>query len=296
MPSMETLRFGNSGSECVAYALRFARAATGRTLVLRFEGCYHGWTDGIHWSAHPILDEAGPAGAPAVVPATTGIPPQIGETLAVAPFNDIATLERIFAERGDEIAAAIIEPIMGNGGGVFPIPGFLERLRELTTAHGSVLVFDEVLTGMRVGPGGAQGLLGVNARPDRAGEGARGGLPGRGGRWPARPHGRHRERPHDARRDVQLECHGLRRRDRGHARRPAGRASTRTCSRAATASPTASSRSPARRASTTPVRPASDRCSSSGSAARRRPTTARARRSSPRARSRRSSPRCSSSA
>ncbi len=81
MPSMETLRFGNSGSECVAYALRFARAATGRTLVLRFEGCYHGWTDGIHWSAHPSLDEAGPAGAPAVVPATTGIPPQIGETL-----------------------------------------------------------------------------------------------------------------------------------------------------------------------------------------------------------------------
>jgi glutamate-1-semialdehyde 2,1-aminomutase len=161
MPSMEALRFGNSGSECVAYALRFSRAATGRTLVLRFEGCYHGWTDGIHWSAHPSPDEAGPAGAPAVVPATSGIPPQIGETLAVAPFNDLAALERIFAERGDEIAAAIIEPIMGNAGGVFPAPGFLERLRELTTRYGSVLIFDEVLTGMRVGPAGAQGLLGV---------------------------------------------------------------------------------------------------------------------------------------
>ena len=215
MPSMETLRFGNSGSECVAYALRFARAATGRTLVLRFEGCYHGWTDGIHWSAHPALDEAGPAGAPAVVPATTGIPPQIAETLAVAPFNDLAALERMFAERGDEIAAAIIEPIMGNGGGVFPAPGFLERLRELTSRHGSVLIFDEVLTGMRVGPGGAQGLLGVTPDLTVLAKALAAGFPvaAVGGRrdlmeviveW-----------PHDARRHVQLERHGLCGRDRG---------------------------------------------------------------------------------
>lgn len=164
MPSIELLRFGNSGTECVSYALRFARAFTSRNIVLRFEGQYHGWSDGIHWSAHPALDDAGPVDAPAVTPASSGIPPQLAETLIVLPWNDVAALERIFSERGAEIAAVITEPIMGNAGGVMPAPGYLERLRELTTEHGTLLIFDEVLTGMRVGPGGAQELLGV--KPD----------------------------------------------------------------------------------------------------------------------------------
>src|SRR6202021_903148 len=103
----------------------------------------------------------GPPDAPAVTPSSTGIPPQLAQTLIVLPWNDPQALERTFAQRGDEIAAAITEPIMGNAGGLFPAPGYLEKMRELTTAHGSVLIFDEVLTGLRVGPGGAQALLGV---------------------------------------------------------------------------------------------------------------------------------------
>jgi glutamate-1-semialdehyde 2,1-aminomutase len=161
IPSIELLRFGNSGTECVSYALRFARAFTSRTIVVRFEGQYHGWSDGIHWSAHPSLDQAGPVESPTVTPSSTGIPPQLAETLIVLPWNDAAALSRTFAERGHEIAAVITEPIMGNAGGVMPAPGYLERLRELTAASGTLLIFDEVLTGMRVGPGGAQELLGV---------------------------------------------------------------------------------------------------------------------------------------
>ena len=83
--SIELLRFGNSGTECVLYALRFARAFTGRTIVLRFEGAYHGWSDAIHWSAHPSLDEAGPVDAPGITPSTSGIPPELGQTLLVLP-------------------------------------------------------------------------------------------------------------------------------------------------------------------------------------------------------------------
>jgi glutamate-1-semialdehyde 2,1-aminomutase len=158
---MELLRFGNSGTECVAYALRFSRAFTGRTVVVRFEGHYHGWSDAIHWSAHPSLEDAGPATSPSVTPASSGIPPQLADTLIVLPWNDPDGLEQVFAQRGKEIAAVITEPIMGNAGGLLPAPGYLERMREVTTRHGAVLIFDEVLTGLRVGPGGAQKLLGV---------------------------------------------------------------------------------------------------------------------------------------
>jgi glutamate-1-semialdehyde 2,1-aminomutase len=161
MPSVEALRFGQSGTECVMYALRFARAGTGRNLIVRFEGHYHGWSDAIHWSAHPSLDEAGPADAPAKAPASTGIPPQVGESLIVLPWADEAALDRAFDEHGDDIAGVICEPILGNCGGIMPPAGWLEKLREATRANGSMLIFDEVLTGLRVGPGGAQGLLGV---------------------------------------------------------------------------------------------------------------------------------------
>lgn len=161
IPSIELLRFGNSGTEVVQYALRFARAFTGRTTVLRFEGHYHGWSDAIHWSAHPFLEEAGPLEHPAVTPSSTGIPSQVGRTLVVAPWNDTEALERVFASRGSELAAVITEPIMGNSGGLMPAPGYLQRMRELCSKHATVLIFDEVLTGMRVARGGAQELIGV---------------------------------------------------------------------------------------------------------------------------------------
>ncbi len=161
VPSIEMLRFGSSGTECVSYALRFARAFTGRKLIVRFEGAYHGWADGIHWSAHPALADAGPIDRPNVIPDSSGIPDELGLSLLVVPWNNPEALKAIFTEYGDEIAAVITEPIMGNSGGLLPQPGFLELMRELTTASGSLLIFDEVLVGFRVGPAGAQGLLGV---------------------------------------------------------------------------------------------------------------------------------------
>jgi glutamate-1-semialdehyde 2,1-aminomutase len=162
IPSIELLRFGNSGTECVQYALRFARAATGRRLIVRFEGHYHGWSDAIHFSAHPAIAEAGPREHPYAVPGSTGMAGEVAGSLLILPWNDAAAVEAAFAEHGDDIAAVITEPIMGNGGGILPAAGYLERLRELTRAAGSLLIFDEVLTGFRVGPGGAQALFGVD--------------------------------------------------------------------------------------------------------------------------------------
>jgi glutamate-1-semialdehyde 2,1-aminomutase len=161
MPSVDLLRFGNSGTECVQYAIRFARSFTGREKILRFEGHYHGWSDAIHWSGHPGPDEWGPADAPTPAPGSAGMPAAVAGTLIVGAWNDTDALERVFAEHGSEIAAVITEPILGNCGAIMPAPGYLERMRELATEHGALLIFDEVLTGMRVAPGGAQELFGI---------------------------------------------------------------------------------------------------------------------------------------
>jgi len=161
VPSVDLVRFGNSGTEVVLHATRLARAYTGRTVVVRFEGQYHGWADQLEWSHHPDLAAAGPRERPRAVPGSPGIPEVIGQTLAVLPWNDQAAVERLLAERGREIAAILTEPIMGNTGVIPPQPGYLKFLREITAANGIVLIFDEVITGFRVALGGAQALYGV---------------------------------------------------------------------------------------------------------------------------------------
>ena len=159
-PAIDLVRFSSTGTEAAMYALRFARAATGRTLVVRFEGHYHGWSDAIHWSAHPTPDTWG--GAP--VAGSTGMPAEVADTLIVLPWNDPEALQAVFQRQGEQIAAVITEPILGNAGGLMPAPGYLETMRELTRSAGALLIFDEVLTGHRVAPGGAQQLLGI--QPD----------------------------------------------------------------------------------------------------------------------------------
>jgi glutamate-1-semialdehyde 2,1-aminomutase len=161
VPSVELVRFGNSGTEVVLHATRLARAFTGRTVVVRFEGQYHGWADQLEWSHHPDLALAGPREHPRALPGTPGIPEVIGQTLAVLPWNDQAAVERLVAERGREIAAILTEPIMGNTGVIPPQPGYLAFLREISAANGIVLIFDEVISGFRVALGGAQALYGV---------------------------------------------------------------------------------------------------------------------------------------
>jgi glutamate-1-semialdehyde 2,1-aminomutase len=161
VPSVEFVRFGNSGTEVVLHALRLARAYTGRDVIVRFEGQYHGWADQIEWSHHPNLAAAGPRERPNPVPGSPGIPKVLRDTLLVLPWNDEDAVERLVSERGREIAAIITEPIMGNTGVIPPKPGYLAFLREITKNYGIVLIFDEVITGFRVALGGAQALYGV---------------------------------------------------------------------------------------------------------------------------------------
>lgn len=163
IPCADSVCFANSGTEIVQVALRLARAATGRRLVLKFEGHYHGWSDGILASYHPTAQQiAGSDGAP--IPVSLGqLPP---EEALVAQWNDFDAVERIFSERGAEIAAVICEPLLCNSGCIPPDPGFLERLRGITRDRGTLLIFDEVITGFRVHLKGAQGLYGVE--PDLA--------------------------------------------------------------------------------------------------------------------------------
>ncbi|MFO0681334.1 MAG: glutamate-1-semialdehyde 2,1-aminomutase [Sandaracinus sp.] len=170
MPSIEMLRMTSSGTEAVMGALRVARGYTGRDLVVKFEGCYHGGAD-------YLLVKAGSGLATFGVPTSAGVPAAIGGTTIVLPFNDEEALEALFAERGSEIAALILEPVVGNMGLVPPAPGFLDAVRRTTEKHGALLVFDEVMTGFRVALGGAQARYGI--RPDLTclGKIVGGGLP-----------------------------------------------------------------------------------------------------------------------
>ncbi len=170
MPSLERLRFVSSGTEAVMSAVRLARAATGRDLVVKFAGGYHGHSDG-------LLAEAGSGVATQAIPGSAGVPAAIVASTIVLPYNDETAATTAFAAHAGRIAAVIVEPVAANAGVIPPVPGFLEHLRDLTRDDGALLVFDEVITGFRLGPGGAQARF--NVRPDLTtlGKIAGGGMP-----------------------------------------------------------------------------------------------------------------------
>jgi glutamate-1-semialdehyde 2,1-aminomutase len=170
VPSVEMVRLVNSGTEAVMSALRVARGYTGRTLTVKFEGCYHGHVDS-------LLVKAGSGIATLGIPDTAGVPKAFADTTLALPFNDLDPVEAAFREHGDNIAAVIVEPVAGNMGCIPPAPGFLEGLRQITERYGALLIFDEVMTGFRLSRGGAQQLYGVTPDLTTMGKIIGGGLP-----------------------------------------------------------------------------------------------------------------------
>jgi glutamate-1-semialdehyde 2,1-aminomutase len=170
VPSVEKVRFTNSGTEATMSALRLARGATGRDLVLKFEGCYHG-------HGNSFLVHAGSGVATLGLPDSPGVPAALARLTLTAPYNDLDAVRDAFAAHGDGIAAVILEPVVGNAGFIPPVDGFLAGLREVCTEHGALLIFDEVMTGFRVGLGGAQERFGVMPDLTTLGKVVGGGLP-----------------------------------------------------------------------------------------------------------------------
>ena len=170
LPSVEMVRFVNSGTEATMSAIRLARAATGRDLIVKCTGCYHGHVDG-------LLVEAGSGALTLGTPSSPGIPISITSNTLIVPYNDLEATTNLFATQGEKIAAFVVEPIAGNMGLVVPAEGYLQGLRDLCTKHGALLMFDEVMTGFRVAWGGAQ--VRYNVQPDMTclGKVIGGGLP-----------------------------------------------------------------------------------------------------------------------
>lgn len=174
VPSAERVRFNTVGSEAVHAAWRLARGFTGRPKILKFEGHYHGWLDPVLYSVHPPLEAAGPADRPAAVPGTAGQPE--AADLVVCPWNDLGALSRLMDEHAGQIAAVVTEPVLCNTGAIEPDPGYLQGVRELCDSHGSLLIFDEIITGFRLAPGGAQEYLGVSPDLSVFGKAMAGGM------------------------------------------------------------------------------------------------------------------------
>jgi len=170
MPSIEMVRLVNSGTEATMSALRLARGFTGRRLTVKFEGCYHGHVDS-------LLVKAGSGMATLGIADTAGVPDEFASTTLALPYNSVTALEEAFERHGREIAAVIVEPVAGNMGCVPPAAGYLQAMREITSRHGALLIFDEVMTGFRVARGGAQQLYGIRPDLTTLGKVIGGGLP-----------------------------------------------------------------------------------------------------------------------
>jgi glutamate-1-semialdehyde 2,1-aminomutase len=170
IPFMEKIRFVSSGSEATMSALRLARGFTGRDLLIKFEGCYHGHADS-------FLSQAGSGLATLGIAECPGVPQSLAQLTLNVPYNDLAAVEKLFAEHRDKIAAVIVEPIAANMGVVLPQQGFLQGLRELTRKHGALLIVDEVITGFRLRNGSVQNLFGIEADLTTLGKIIGGGLP-----------------------------------------------------------------------------------------------------------------------
>jgi glutamate-1-semialdehyde 2,1-aminomutase len=177
IPSAERVVLSCTGSEATFHAIRLARAQTRRPLILKFEGNYHGWHDYTGWSVHFDPAAAGPADAPRPVAESEGMPPGAETAVITCGYNDVRTLRAQFDRFGSKVAAVIVEPIFFNAGVIPPQAGFLEECRNLCTRHGSVLIFDEVISGFRVALGGAQKLLGVTPDITTLGKAIANGVP-----------------------------------------------------------------------------------------------------------------------
>jgi len=170
-------RFKNSGSEATMDACRIMRAATGRDLIIKVEGSYHGSSDGLAWSYWIDVDQAGPADRPIAVHNTAGVPEAFGSVLRIVPYNDLAAVERVLADEGDLVAGMILEPILMNAGVIQPEPGYLAGLRDLLHRHGALLAFDEVKTGVTIASGGATEWSGVHPDVVALAKAIGGGIP-----------------------------------------------------------------------------------------------------------------------
>src|SRR5919107_1202620 len=170
VPSVEMVRMVNSGTEATMSALRLARGATGRNKIVKFEGCYHGHGDS-------LLVKAGSGVATLGLPDSPGVTASVAANTLTVPYNDAASLEEVFGEHGEDIAAVIVEPVVGNMGCVPPHEGFLQALRDITQRHGALLILDEVMTGFRLARGGAQELYNVTPDLTTLGKIIGGGLP-----------------------------------------------------------------------------------------------------------------------